>query len=713
MRWKAGLVGLFLMSAIGVGCKQQCFMNECDYRHYHDIGLPPNLECKPPQCLPPLAGNVPAPTTVLDPDRPPRYISLAEAIAIALEQGEIGAENAQGAGGSNDTLASFAGGGVSLSDSIRVLSLDPAILATNIESALSRFDVRWDTAITWNKTDRPIGTPLDVFAAGAQNINATNTDDAHFQTGLIKPLPTGGVAGITFTTDYELTNLNARVNPSYRPALQFAFEQPLLQGFGVEINQLRSSHPGGQFIQFPNQSRTEGILITRLRFDQARIEFERIVNFMVLNVEVAYWNLYGSYWTLYSREQALRQAYEAWKINKARFEAGRIPIQDFAQSRQQYELFRGQRISALGDVLERERQLRGLLALPIEDCVRLVPCDSPTLSPYNPDWCTALNEAMALLPSLLLARQDLKFRQLDLINQKDQLRPDLRFFANYDINGIGSQLDGPAGPNALHSLASNHFNNWEIGIRADIPIGYRDAHAAVRAARLNLLKSYNSLYDQELKAQRALALSYRRVFEFYEQIQAQRALREAAATQLEARFKEFLAGRGTLDFLLEAQRVWADALNSEYSFIVQYNNNLAIFELSKGTLLQQKNVYIAEGPLPQCAQMRAVDHQKERTKAIVARQRAIPQPACCSDPAHATAGLPVLPTNEAPATSELLKEKPAVPDHLPVGVDVLYARPNTATVSGQTGSPTRSIPGTIDLPTAEPKRLPDSAQPHP
>ncbi len=52
-----------------------------------------------------------------------------------------------------------------------------------------------------------------------------------------------------------------------------------------------------------HRDRQEGILITRIRFDQQRAEFERNVNQMLLNVEVAYWNLYGGYWTLYSREQ--------------------------------------------------------------------------------------------------------------------------------------------------------------------------------------------------------------------------------------------------------------------------------------------------------------------------------------------------------------------------------------------------------------------------
>src|SRR5207247_2125687 len=138
-------------------------------------------------------------------------------------------------------------------------------------------------------------------------------------------------------TDYELSNLNPRVNPSYRPTLQFQFEQPLLQGFGVEINQIRSQHPDSILSQIrPVNTATDGILITRLRFDQQRAEFEKLVNYMLLNVEAAYWNLYGSYWGLYSREQALRQSFEAWRINKARFEAGKIPIQDLAQTRGQY-----------------------------------------------------------------------------------------------------------------------------------------------------------------------------------------------------------------------------------------------------------------------------------------------------------------------------------------------------------------------------------------
>src|SRR5262249_52352055 len=326
--------------------------------------------------------------------------------------------------------------------------------------------------------------------------------------------------------------------------------------------QLRATHPGSVLTPFPTGGRVEGILITRLRFDQQRAEFERNIHLMLVNVEVAYWNLYGSYWNLYSREQALRQAFEAWKINRERFEAGRIPVQDMAQTRAQYEQFRAQRITALGQVLENERALRIIIGLPVEDGTQLIPVDAPILTPYQPDWATALNEALALRPELVLARDDLKFRQLDLINQKNLLLPDLRLTATYTPNGIGTSLDGGRGNpnNAFHSLARGDFVDWQVGLRMDVPLGFRDAHAAARSGTLNLSSSYDSLQDQEKRAEQFLASQYANLVQFYELIRAQRSQREAAAIQLEARFKEFLAGRGTLDFLLESQRVWADAL---------------------------------------------------------------------------------------------------------------------------------------------------------
>jgi outer membrane protein TolC len=587
------------------------------------------------------------------------------------------------------TLASFGPNAIS-TDAIRVLALDPAITATSIETALSKFDARWVSSMNWNTTESPIGTSASFIQAGGAAIQSINTQAATFSTAIVKPLPTGGVAGITFDTVYQISNSPiARLNPSYTPTLQFNFEQPLLQGFGVEINQLRAQHPGGILTgdQFPGVSTplNEGILISRLRFDQTRANFERLVQALAFNVEWAYWNLYYAYWDLYSNEAGLRQAYEAWKINNEKYKAGRLSLADFAQTRGQYELFRGNRIESLGRLLEAERILRGYLGLPMEDCTRLVPSDTPTLAPYQPDWCTAQAEALALLPSLVIAREELKVRQLDLINQRNLLLPDLRFTSTYGITGIGSQLAGGA-DSALKSLASDHFNNWSAGLNLTVPIGFREAHANVRLARLNLARSYYVLRDGEYRANRFLVQQYRWIQQSYAAIEARRSQREAFADQLRARFQEYVAGRGTLDILLEAQRFWAQALASEYQAIADYNNALASFEYAKGTILQHDNIYIAEGPLPKCAQVRAVEHERERTKALVLLERAVP---VAHEPVGGDKGgpiLPALPAGSAPSLPALFEKAPPLPegiDTAPAPRPVVPDKPQGAAPSGQ------------------------------
>jgi outer membrane protein TolC len=703
MRWKSWAGGLALLLAAVGGCKQKLFITEGDYQNMQ-VRLPDCLEHRTDVQSEPTIPATLAPPTVHDLDRPIKYLSLAECIATSMEQGTVGQPSLLFPGIGLDNLIQLGSpgngaGGVAGSDNIRVLSLDPARSGTFIEAALSRFDAVFTSSITWNNTDQPIATALQNFQAGNTGLNAIEQQQVTASASMFKPLPTGGIAGITFNVPYTYTNLPARVNPAYQPQLLFQFEQPLLQGFGVEINQLRPQHPGalspfglsqnlyGGNLASPSG---EGILVTRLRFDQQRGEFERNLNQMLLNVETAYWNLYGSYWNLYSREQGLRFAFEAYRLSRAGYEAGRVKAADFYQSRGQYELFRAQRLQAVQTILENERQLRALMGLPASDGYRLVPADSPTLAPYQPDWNVALHEAMSKRPELVMARLDVKANQLNVILQKNNLLPDLRAFATYDLNSIGSRLDGPDTNNAFRNLASNGFNDWTIGLRLQVPLGYRIAHAQLRQSQLQLARSYEVLHDNELKAERFLALEYTRIPAFYEQVRAQRAQREAFGEQLRARQQEYLAGRGTLDILLESQRFWADALANEYQAIVSYNNGLVAFEYAKGTIIQHNNISVAEGPLPNCAAERAVEHERERTKALLLKERATPP-----HPPSGTFVTPVLPIGlttpppealdkgQPPSLPAMWGQTPPLKDALPLPAD-------------QPGSPNAANKGAVD-----------------
>jgi outer membrane protein TolC len=701
-RWKFKLAGAVLAIGGAVGCKQPLYMTEADRNDVIHIGsalLPKNLELDPSASM-----NVPTgegsrtPRNVLNPDAPARNLSLAEAFSIALENGNEGSLALNGS--SNGQLGSFAGNAFGGDDAIRAFALDPAVFGANIEASLSKFDTRWTSSMTWQKRDDAV---TNVF----NNLN--NGDLATLNTGLFKPLPTGGLAGVTFNTDYTRLSSPPQgfqvVNPAYRPALTFQFEQPLLQNFGVEINQLLQQHPGSVQVAGLRPSggtRTDGILITRIRYDQSRYEFQRRVNNMIVNVESAYWNLYSAYWNLYSAEQGMRQAYATYELTKALLEAGSRAKQELAQVEAQFEDFRVRRVQALQNVLTAERELRNLLGMKLEDGTRLVPSDAPTLSPYQPEWMSSLTEMLQARPELNLARQELKARQFDVILQKNSMRPDLRFLASYNVNGIGQKLDGD-GSNALESLSDNKFNSWTLGFRLDVPLGTRDAHAAVRTSRLNLARSFVVLKNQERKAEFDLGSIYQQVFSTYERIRIQRAQREALARQLDGLVTRVKLGKDPLLVLLDAQRNFAAALAAEHQAIGEYNTAIARYQHSKGTILPYNNITISEGPLPNCVSTRAADHFRMREEALELRQRPGAILPNHTDPAgvpliHGPVSLPTLLEGSPKVMSEL---PPVDPSKLPPGAvnpaDPLgkYAMPGPAP---STVLPVPQVTPTMPLP---------------
>ena len=98
---------------------------------------------------------------------------------------------------------------------------------------------------------------------------------------------------------------------------------------------------------------------------------------------------------------------------------------------------------------------------------------------------------------------------------------------------------------------------------------------------------------------------------------------EAATEQLEGYFNLFRQGRAAASDanLILALQNFSNSVASYYAAIVQYNDALATFEFAKGTIMERDSVFIQEGPLPRCAQVQAVEHERQRTEAIVLSEK--------------------------------------------------------------------------------------------
>ncbi len=549
--------------------------------------------------------------TVASPENPPRPISLIECLAMALENGRTG-ELFDAAG--SERRSSVTGSGRTsspsdASDSIRTFAYDPALLATEIEQSLSRFDTIWDSGFGWNRTNQPSpilgATPTDDF------LLKNEYDSVGLQSSLLKPLPTGGVAGVTFSTDYlNQAGLPSSqfINPGYRPVAGVVFEQPLLRGAGVPVNEVLDSHPGGYRNPFPTSTRSPGILLARIGHVKSQLEFERRVHDLVFKVEEAYWNLYRAYWELYSRENGLKQTHQAWLIAKNKQAGGGLGDADLAMIEEQYHSFRTQRLEALGwgsggraGVLEAERYLRYVVGLPAEDGTRLVPADEPALIHFVDDWNTAWEDANEHRPELKQVREDIKAAQLSLTKANELLKPDLRFYSKYDYNGLNTGLG-----TAFEDLFRNGRPEWEVGLHLQVPIGFREGNAEVARARLAIGQQMAHLRDEEAKLVFSLQRSYRDVVQFREELETRRSQQEAALKQLQARLQKWNAGGiESIDLILRAQRGWVDAVRDEQTAVCNYRIALADFERQKGTILRSRQIIIADGHLPVCARPQA------------------------------------------------------------------------------------------------------------
>lgn len=732
--WLAGgLVAALVLGGLA-GC-QPTFLTKDVWDQAHTNMLPAATESD--HCPPtaPITPEVKAPATVNFPDREQREMTLQEAIALALESGLVSGNAPEGTVNSN--LVAYPGPGslTNQSDFIRVLALNPAVAQAAIEASLARFDAVWINSASAYSTDAIPGVP------NLPGVNGTvENQGGNFGSSIVKAFADGSVANVSFLVNYRnITNTGGEpiaffgpYNPQYSARLSLGYEIPLWRDAGVDINSLLphlSSVTGGSLTDQSaltgfnsQQSRigavagqpVEGTLISRLRFDQSRAEFERNVAVMVKNVEIAYWNLYNMYGQLYSYEENLRILQRAYQESDIKLKAGNLDPYKFYQTKGQFEEFRGNRIQALQQVLNAELQLRGILGLPMEDGKRIVPITPPSLAEIKPDWQSCLQDALNLRPELVLARENVRYQQYQLQIQKNNLRPDLRAYMKYEPFGDGPSLVGasPLGtatdpftgtpiPNnsAFRELASGHLVDWTAGVYMNIPLGFRFEMASVRTARLQLSQSYHFLREQELKAIIYLTDQYQEVHHWYQRIQAHRAERLAYVESLRKIQQKIEAGAkdwtySNLEFL-EVQRSYAAALVKEYGAIAEYNNALARLEFAKGTTLRYNNVHVSEGPLPQCAQVRAVDYQRQETQKALklwSRPDALVQPglSCAKKetdllaqgqlpPVTITEGVGTLPTTAPPAppappiTDAMPATRPATPPIAPAAATAVPA----------------------------------------
>jgi outer membrane protein TolC len=509
---------------------------------------------------------------------------------------------------SNAEVLRDLGGTVVRSPNAIGTSLDPAMIFTDPrfgqEAALAEFDATLTAALRFENNDRAFNN------AFVGNTGLFKQDFHNYNWGVTKRSATGGQYTFRHVTLYDNNNqLSNRLGAStFESFLEGEIRHPLMQGAGTEFN--RIAGPNGQ------PGNINGVLIARVRQDISLAEFQRNLRDLVADVENAYWDLYFAYRDLEAKIEVRDQAFEVSKEKKAKAQVGIAG--DDAQAAEQYYRFQAEVVNSIngrpidatrtnngtsggtfraqGGLRVAERRLRLMIGSEINDGRIIRPADYPTEALITYDWNSAIGEAMSKREELRRQRWVIKQRELELIANRNFIKPRVDIVGTYRLRGFGDKLANQGGTsNAFGNMADGDLQEFAGGVEVLVPVGFRQANAAVRNSQQTLARERAILREQERFIHFGLSNAFSELRRSFDNRQLQLNRLEETQSQITE-----LRGRddSPLDVLLEAQRRLLDIKLSYHQAEIEYVLAIRNIQLEKGTLLEFCNVFLSESAWP-------------------------------------------------------------------------------------------------------------------
>lgn len=538
-------------------------------------------------------------------------LSLNECIRMALQKATILRDDSSFGSPGNPLLARPA----------QVPSIfDPAIQGTGFlfgnrgyEAALSDFDARFTSNMTWGRSEDPQNVTNSGVGPGATLVGETGAFSARIE----KPLANGGTVSVQNDWNYDGSNNAFRLFQSaYSGFLQTEYRQPLLSGAGTEFT--RIAGPANQSLGGVSGV-SQGVLISRINGDISLLDFEQSVITLVRDVEQRYWDLYLMLRLYDSEIDAFNDLLRYY--NRLRNRGNDVPSEVLYQAEARIFEAEARIKGSLADVLDMESRLRRLMGLTLNDGTFVTPADNPVEAELTPDWTSALTEAFANRPELRKQKWEIRSLELQLTAANNLVRPRLDAVGQYRVNGMGDDLlgeDPHVNGSAFNSLVHGDNTTWNLGLQFAMPLGLRLARNQSRNYELRLAKARASLSEQEREIAYELAAALLTMQRWYgladsSTRRVRAADKYAAITEDKSEVLE--RNPQQLDLLLQARIQKRDARQAYLRSVIEYNKGITDLNFRKGTLLTSNGIHLAEGDWTPAAAPFAMKRALDRTHA--------------------------------------------------------------------------------------------------
>lgn len=517
------------------------------------------------------------------------YLSLQDAIYLALENNlDIAVQRYVPDIAETDVLRARGGavtrgtGGVGTASALGV-------------SQLASLDPQVSSSLVWQFNRIPVnnpvqqGTGLGVQAGDFSFVNGSA--DFTYTQGFM----TGTSLRIQMQNQRQSTSsLFDFFNPSVETNFSISFSQPLLNGFGYAQNK--------RFIR-----------VSKNNLELSNQAFTQEVMDIISRVKQAYWELVFAREDVKVKEQSLALAQKLYEDNKRQVEIGTLAPIEIVRAESEVARNRQDLIIARTSLLQRQIEMKDLVARDTTDPLLAVVDIEPTDRPQVPDVQEvlpvqdAIQIAMEKRPVVAQAQLDLQNRHLTIKAARNAMLPTVNLFGFYGAAGLSGEarsFDPQTGQSTLlvdrgfgtafSDALQGDFPTYGFGLNIQIPIKNRVAQAEMaraqieqRQAQTRYQRTVNSVIVEVRNAQIALEQNRAR-------IDAARQSRRLAQETLEAEQKKFQLGASTIFLVIQAQRDLTEAQSQEVRAMVDFKEAQVDFDRALGRTLERSNVALED-----------------------------------------------------------------------------------------------------------------------
>lgn len=433
---------------------------------------------------------------------------------------------------------------------LRLQQENTVIAEGSVKIAESRFDRLLSAEVGVESAE---STPL--FRGGAEeedsaNVNATLSK--RFTTGTEVQL---GLSNSRYDSDAE----GLLLNPSYGNSVNVGVSQPLLKGWGKDIQ-------------------TAEISAAESEVSAATFQVDSLAANLAAQVKQGYWELVFAWQDIEVKKLSLTLAQKLLEETEAKINAGKLAEVELYQpqsevARREEELIAAERAIGVAD-----DELK--LLLNSNDWITpFQPVDLPDTTPVTLIPKNILDNALASRPDLEAAKKNIDAAKIREKIAEDDLRPSLNLVGSL---GFGGTDEGYS--DALESTVDDTDTTWQVGLNLSLPIDNSAAKGTLQQASASYSRARTTMQLLKLEVTKEVRGSVRDVQLAIKAMEATRKTSLATQKRLEAEQAKFDAGRSTTLDVLIAQEAYSQALSQENRTDILYEQSLAELDRIQGKI---------------------------------------------------------------------------------------------------------------------------------